>query len=271
MSPPDPEDEKQEPVSRDSSEMDPNERQFWDLDEDEDLLEDPAPAAGPADEPVAEAVAGDDAGHIFDEDLDDGPAPDTGDGGDSGDAPTRKGQTTVEKVSLGVFAVLLLSLGIWAGLVFLNELPTEDPEAPADLPVKGKQVVIKNLETYWRKPDSDRDRGVQASVKIIPATEISLGKGDGSGALRVFFEDDNGRLTGDPVTLPFSNGTFTGNGTKQVEAYCTEGFTGHGDFPAYVTGQTERWFLIVKEGPSASARGAEFVEILRTPITPDQR
>ena len=273
MNLPDPEEEKQEPVSRGAADMDPSERQFWDLDEDDGLLDDPrtsvvhskdsaAEEKSPAPEKPASLLSPDEGSPI---------APAAEEESAGKDRRASRKATGIESVSLIAFGVLLLALLGGIGWVFLSGIPTDDPNAPADLPVKGERVTIKDLDTYWRIPNEESDQGIQSSVKVIPAAKLVLGKGKGKGALRVFYEDDEGRLTGDPVTLSFADGTFTDSGQAEAEAYCTVGFTDHGDFPAYVTEQIDRWFLIIKEGPDAKARGSDFVEILRTPISPEHR
>ena len=177
----------------------------------------------------------------------------------------------LEKISLAVFGVIIIAIVSFVMMLFFRELPTDDPSFTADFPVQGTSLVIDDIETYWRKPDASKDRGIKTDAVHIPAGMITLGKDSKSAALRIFFENDEGDLVGDPITLTISNGKFSRSGKNSAEVYCTHGFSEIGDLPAYLTNQIEPWSLIVREGPSADARGNQFKEILRLPIAPNRR
>ncbi|NNM28387.1 MAG: hypothetical protein HKO57_02630 [Akkermansiaceae bacterium] len=138
-------------------------------------------------------------------------------------------------------------------------------------PVEGERVTLAAAETYWRKPDREKDTGVVFSARIIPVSSIELGGGQGSGALRFFFENDRGVTIGDPLTFAVADGTFVPGGERRLEVHATNGFDDIGDHAAYVTDQIGTWHLVVKEGPGPRAVGSEFKELARIPISKQLR
>lgn len=288
------------PPRRERKEMDPHERRLWDLDDGDDLLESEDDAVftdSPADSPpestapaeptkeasvesrdreieqnksTSEAPRKENRKRSSKEGASDSPSPKEKTAETESSARARN--ASVEKISLGVFCALILGIVVGVFYLFFHELPTTDPTITAKFPVTGKNVVVKEIDTYWRKPDPSKDRrGVKPSAKAIPAGILTLGESQGTSALRIFFEDDEANLVGDPVTLAISNGLFTKAKKASLEIHGTEGFSELGDLPTYLTGQIELWYMVVKEGPSPDARGNQFKEILRLPIEPQRR
>jgi hypothetical protein len=300
MNRPENSDSNSPPPRRERKEMDIHERRLWDLDDGDDLLESEDEAvstdsqAAPPPETTAPAepskeVAAEPRDREIEQNNSTREAPRKENRKRSAkegasDAPSPKEKTaetessararnsSVEKISLGVFFALILGIVVGVFYLFFHELPTTDPTVTAKFPVTGKNVVVKEIDTYWRKPDPSKDRrGVKTSAKAIPAGILTLGESKGTSALRIFFEDDEANLAGDPVTLAISNGLFTKAKKASLEVHGTEGFSDLGDLPTYLTGQIELWYMVVKEGPSPDARGNQFKEILRLPIEPKRR
>jgi hypothetical protein len=177
--------------------------------------------------------------------------------------------TRKEVLWLGALGVAVLGIIIYSVSLFFSAINTSTPDQ-VDFPVKGDNLVIREIETYWRKPDRETDLGVRLSAKFIPAADIEL-KESGSGALRFFFENPEGDRVGDSVTLAFSGGSFDKSGSETASFNGTSGLVDIGDYNDYLTEKVHFWHLVVMEGPGLRAKGSEFKEILRMRIFPKRR
>lgn len=273
----DKEDPKIPPSKRAPGELGPEERDIWPSDEDE-----------PEENDELEGELEDEEIENYDpldDDLDDevdlegvptepAPAPEKA---SSPPVPDRDSEsesflpsfTRKEVLWLGALGVAVLGIIIYSVSLFFGDINTSTPDQ-VDFPVKGDNLVIREIETYWRKPDRETDLGVRLSTKFIPAADIEL-KESGSGALRFFFEDPEGDRVGDSVTLAFSGGSFDKSGRETASLYGTSGLVDIGDYNDYLTQKVHFWYLIVMEGPDLRAKGSEFKEILRIRISPKRR
>ncbi|MBI22200.1 MAG: hypothetical protein CMN05_01195 [Roseibacillus sp.] len=170
---------------------------------------------------------------------------------------------------LGALLLALVGVMIIALRLFFNDINTKSTD-DVDFPVKGDNVVIKKIDTYWRKTDREKDTGVQLNTKFIPAAEVLL-KSSEEGSLRFFFENPEGDLVGDPVTLTFSGGNFRETGEKNADIHATGGFEDLGDYNEYLTEKVHFWHLIVMEGPGLQPGGSDFKEIMRMRVSPRRR
>ena len=160
--------------------------------------------------------------------------------------------------------VLIIALRL-----FFNDINTSSTD-DVDFPVKGDNVVIKKIKTYWRETDREKDITVQLNTKFIPAAEVMLKSSD-EGSLRFFFENPDGDLVGDPVTLTFSGGNFRETGGKKADIHATGGFDDLGDYNEYLTEKVHFWHLIVWEGAGLQPAGSDFEEIMRMRVSPRRR
>lgn len=171
------------------------------------------------------------------------------------------GLSKIEKIGLISLAVMLL---VACGLAInytLGRLPTSSGSlVKVDFPVKGSRITIAAAETFWREPlDSE---GVRRGTVMIPVIELEPSAG--TGALRIFFRDQNAGIVGDPVSLAV-------NGTKKLNAAASAGFDGTGDYAAYRTPEGEPWNVEVFEGPSTNAAFSEFTLLFEAPISTNRR
>ena len=170
---------------------------------------------------------------------------------------------------LGALALVLLLIVIFGLKLFFGDINTHTPD-DVDFPVKGENVVVKSIESYWRKPDREKDKGVQMDARFIPAADIRL-KSSGTGALRIFFENPEGERIGDSVTRAFSNGSFDETGEDTISIYATGGFENLGEHNDYLSEKVKFWRIVVLEGSGLEAEGSSFNEILRVRISPRRR
>ena len=168
--------------------------------------------------------------------------------------------------ALGLALVGVISIAL---RLFFNDINTSLTD-DVDFPVKGDNVVIKKIETYWRETDREKDTSVQLNTKFIPAAEVML-KSSEEGSLRFFFENPEGDLVGDPVTLTFSGGNFRETGEKKAGFHATGGFEDLGDYNEYLTEKIHFWHLIVVEGSGLQPGGSDFKEIMRMRVSPRRR
>jgi|GEM_PF-2411610 len=170
-----------------------------------------------------------------------------------------------EKIALLSVGACLLVGVIWALSLFFNNIHTDSPDIVIDYPVAGKFATLAKATTYWKTPNHETDR-VRPEARLVPAAKLTLDPAVKSGALRILFEDDSGNIVGDPITLTISNGNFS-NASKEIEIFATDGFNDEGDHAAYLTEQIGKWFVLVKEGPDRNARGNDFTDLVRIPIS----
>ena len=170
---------------------------------------------------------------------------------------------------LGNLGLVLLLIAILSLRLFFRDVNTTTPDE-VNFPVEGTNVVVRKVETFWRKVDREKDLGVQLSTQFIPAADITL-KSSKSGSLRFFFESPEGDRVGDPVTLTFSNGKFDGSGDAAASIHATGGLEDLGDYNEYLTEKVHFWYLIITEGAGLEAEGSSYEQIIRMPISPKRR
>ena len=265
-------DPKIPPSQRAPGELGPEEREFWASDEDE-----------PQENDELEGGLEDEDYDPLDDDLDEEMTPE---GVSAEPAPASEKATPPlvpdpdsesflpsftrkEVLWLGALGIAVLGVIIYSVSLFFGAINTSTPDQ-VDFPVKGDNLVIREIETYWRKPNRETDLGVRLSAKFIPAADIEL-KQSGSGALRFFFENPEGDRVGDSVTLAFSGGSFDKSGSETASFNGTSGLVDIGDYNDYLSEKVHLWYLIAMEGPDLRAKGSEFKEILRMRISPKRR
>ena len=206
-----------------------------------------------------------------DKDSPDRPRPDpVGEAHEEEESPSflpnysRRDLIWLSALALAIAAVIIIALNLFFSNV--NTSIADD----ADFPVRGENVVIKDIETYWRKANRKKDIGVQLNIKFIPAAEVTL-KSSGAGSLRFFFQNPKGELVGDPVTRTFSGGRFEDTGEKTTDLHSTGGFEDLGDHNEYLTEKIDFWHLIVMEGAGLDATASSYKEIIRMRLSPKRR
>ncbi|MBB79881.1 MAG: hypothetical protein CMN02_02570 [Roseibacillus sp.] len=178
------------------------------------------------------------------------------------------GFSTREIIWLSSLAFAIILIGVFALRLFFGNITTSTAE-DVDFPVKGEHLTVGKIETYWRKVNPEADRGVQLGTKFIPAARVTL-RSSGSGSLRFLFENPEGDLIGDSVTLTASGGNFLGSKQPSTNINATGGFKDLGDYNEYLTEQVRLWKLVVLEG-GPDSESAVFTPFIRMPISPKRR
>jgi hypothetical protein len=272
---PDKEDPDVKPPRRGTAAESSEDRKFWGLeDEDEDPPASASPSGPSEEEPADKGL------HPLDEDLDPldedlgepDPSPEPVPASDAPRAAERTGLRISRRdgVWMVILAVILLSLAVYAYGLFKSNINTVGSPDDVDFPVKGAQIVIGKIETYWRKPDRGKDH-VKLDAHLIPCAEIKLKSGSGASRLRCFFENADGDFVGDPVSLNVEDGEFSSSGSAEEVINATDGFEHEGQYNAYITEQIAFWYLNVFEGPSIDNHDGEFKRLLRMRISPKRR
>lgn len=175
------------------------------------------------------------------------------------------GLSRVERIGLWVLGAILL---IGGGAVFFNtvhRLPTGAERLKAgDFPVKGRHVTILSAETFWRPPitEGSNPETFRRGTQLLPV--LNLTSSGGPAAVRVFFRDQDGEVTGDAVTRTIKAGV-------PLQIAATAGFEDVGMHAAYRTGQTKPWTIEVLEAPSENAANADFRKLFDINISTDRR
>ena len=166
----------------------------------------------------------------------------------------------IEKIAVFLLCSALL-LGAALTLIhFSSRVPTRPLiSEKVDFPVSGKIVRITAASTYWRKPITSGDNAdvVRRDTQLIPVLKLSLGSK--TGAIRVFFRNEEGSVVGDVITRSVE-------GDSEITVVATAGFEDLGMHTAYRTGSGKRWHAQVFEAPSATASRDDFTMVLEMEI-----
>ena len=166
----------------------------------------------------------------------------------------------IEKIAILLLCFVLL-LGAALTLIhFSSRVPTRPLIAEKiDFPVSGKIVTITAASTYWRKPNTSGDNTdvVRRNTQLIPVVKLSLSSK--TGAIRVFFRNEEGLLVGDVITRNVA-------GDSEITVIATAGFEDLGMHTAYRTGSGKRWRAQVFEAPSLTASREDFSMVLEMEI-----
>ncbi len=166
----------------------------------------------------------------------------------------------IEKIAVFLLCSALL-LGAALTLIhFSSRVPTRPLiSKKVDFPVSGKIVRITAASTYWRKPITSGDKAdvVRRDTQLIPVLKLSLGSK--TGAIRVFFRNEEGSVVGDVITRSVA-------GDSEITVVATAGFEDLGMHTAYRTGSGKRWHAQVFEAPSATASRDDFTMVLEMEI-----
>ncbi|MGD7651909.1 MAG: hypothetical protein ACQCXQ_01755, partial [Verrucomicrobiales bacterium] len=167
----------------------------------------------------------------------------------------------VEKIGLIVLAVVLLVGGAGGLLVSLNRLPKETNKVSRnDFPIKGMHLSVDSAVSYWRAPTLDD--ACQIGTELLPVLEVTMG--EGKGAIRVQFRNEDREIIGDVRILRVSK-----SGLMSIPA--TAGFEDLGMHAAYRTGESDPWTILVSEGPDVGAESSEFTKLFEMSISTDRR
>lgn len=167
----------------------------------------------------------------------------------------------IEKIAISCL-IAALALGATLSIIhFSNRVPTRPLVAEKiDYPVSGEIVEITAASTHWRTPITTGENAdvVRRGTELIPVLKMSLSSK--SGAIRVFFRNEEGVVVGDGITR-------TVKGETELTITATAGFEDIGMHTAYRTGDSPPWVVQVFEGGDAAAPRDEFRMVLETEIS----
>ena len=164
--------------------------------------------------------------------------------------------STVEKISLIAVIACLVGAFAWGISFFYRDAPEgELVKFIEDFPIKGEDVTIETVETWWRKPVRSGDKtdvGVVIDSNLIPCARIKLSEG-GSTTLQVSFRDGDQNLIGDTINLSVVNGKFSRNDSDdsddsdEIVVHSTSGFNNPSRIHAYANEDFAPWSLVIIE------------------------
>ena len=161
--------------------------------------------------------------------------------------------STVEKISLIAVIACLVGAFAWGISFFYRDAPEgELVKFIEDFPIKGEDVTIETVETWWRKPvrsGDEPDVGVVIDSNLIPCARIKLSEG-GSTTLQVSFRDGDQNLIGDTINLSVVNGKFFSNDSDdsdEIVVHSTSGFNNPSRIHAYANEDFAPWSLVIIE------------------------
>ena len=158
--------------------------------------------------------------------------------------------STVEKISLIAVIACLVGAFAWGISFFYRDAPEgELVKFIEDFPIKGEDVTIETVETWWRKPVRSGDKtdvGVVIDSNLIPCARIKLSEG-GSTTLQVSFRDGDQNLIGDTINLSVVNGKFSSDDSDEIVVHSTSGFNNPSRIHAYANEDFAPWSLTIIE------------------------
>ena len=164
--------------------------------------------------------------------------------------------STVEKISLIAVIACLVGAFAWGISFFYRDAPEgELVKFIEDFPIKGEDVTIETVETWWRKPvrsGDEPDVGVVIDSNLIPCARIKLSEG-GSTTLQVSFRDGDQNLIGDTTNLSVVNGKFSSDDSDdsddsdEIVVHSTSGFNNPSRIHAYANEDFAPWSLVIIE------------------------
>lgn len=161
--------------------------------------------------------------------------------------------STVEKISLIAVIACLVGAFAWGISFFYRDAPEgELVKFIEDFPIKGEDVTIETVETWWRKPvrsGDEPDVGVVIDSNLIPCARIKLSEG-ASTTLQVSFRDGDQNLIGDTINLSVVNGKFSRNDSDdsdEIVVRSTSGFNNPSRIHAYANEDFAPWSLVIIE------------------------
>jgi hypothetical protein len=164
--------------------------------------------------------------------------------------------STVEKISLIAVIACLVGAFAWGISFFYRDAPEgELVKFIEDFPIKGEDVTIETVETWWRKPVRSGDKtdvGVVIDSNLIPCARIKLSEG-GSTTLQVSFRDGDQNLIGDTTNLSVVNGKFSSDDSDdsddsdEIVVRSTSGFNNPSRIHAYANEDFAPWSLVIIE------------------------
>ena len=158
--------------------------------------------------------------------------------------------STVEKISLIAVIACLVGAFAWGISFFYRDAPEgELVKFIEDFPIKGEDVTIETVETWWRKPvrsGDEPDVGVVIDSNLIPCARIKLSEG-ASTTLQVSFRDGDQNLIGDTINLSVVNGKFSSDDSDEIVVHSTSGFNNPSRIHAYANEDFAPWSLVIIE------------------------
>ena len=167
-----------------------------------------------------------------------------------------------ERLALAGFGVI----GVVAAVFFFKFLyghpaPVQGPGLPKEfnVPMASAQIRVVAAEASWR-PRTEIDKARTEEV-MLPSLSLTLDPAQSSkGFVRVEFQDPDGKIRGDVMTVEIDGGRFKDGGRgevieeggSKVRLVGTVGFRSSPLFTSYLVSDETRWSVRIKEGPDYS-------------------
>jgi len=148
------------------------------------------------------------------------------------------------RVPVLVFIVWALILIAISGVCYamLQALPVKfTKKSTISYPITNGNVQITSFNNTWTKSDQSREGVVTSSY--LPEVELTFGA-DTTQSIICFFENAEGEIIGDSVSLTVENGTVNGEKTHKFTG--TKGFSEEAVFNSYVYSTDNFWNIVVQ-------------------------
>jgi len=174
--------------------------------------------------------------------------------------PKNPSFTKGEKLSLTALIAGIFAFAVFAVVSITNKIVlTEDDRKSPEFPLKGHIITIDKVTTSWRAPRSGGDSPDPVNVDdaFIPVATIKFSDDMSDSTVRLFFQNDEGAIVGDPTTMAVTGG-------QVVELAGTKGFEYLGGLNGYIDREIDAWHVIIAE---VSASGAQ-TAVTKLPAIP---
>lgn len=191
------------------------------------------------------------------------------------DSDNNKEHNTQKEFSLSLllktFSATLLLAFVIVALFLAYKVSTnvhwvKDELSFTKYPIKGESVIIKEFSSYWEFKDKPEKVDEPADLIFYPRAVVKIHKKSGNGTIRCFFQDSDGKFTGDPFTESFKDGAFSTGDTFEFKS--STGIESRSDYNAYFAGFSKPWHFIIMEGDADSKTISQFKELARIELRP---
>ena len=176
--------------------------------------------------------------------------------------------TGVEKLAIAILLILVLGgLAVYLPQMIPEGTVTETVVDEAETPIKRDRVTIESLEARWIDTIDIMSK-VRRGVEWTPKVDLQI-SGEGEGALRVIFFDQDGKERGDTIDFAFRNGVFVPSNESTGRFYCTQGLGHERELKDIQARGDVFWTARILLGPKVKAPLSEFEQIVEIRVPYD--
>ncbi len=173
--------------------------------------------------------------------------------------------STMEWIGLAAIFVLLTSIGAFAFMKSIAQLPTNSIyDHDLKFPIKGQHLNLTGATSYWRAPNTNgaSNESVRDRTVLIPVLELA--SSTGPAAIRVIYRDENAKIIGDILSRTVVSG-------EKLIIPATAGFEDRGKHAAYRIGQAKPWMIEILEAAPGKSSTTEFKKLIEFPVSTELR